>query len=141
MYMTQRLIRLRDILKPTGSIYFHCDPTISHYVKVIMDGVFGRKNFRNEITWHRTRAKGLNPRRYVQNCDRILFYTRGEDRTWNQQYEAFEEGYGDDWKKDEHGPWEEADLTGGKAGGPSAYEPFNGVPPATGRAWAPPVRC
>ena len=42
-----------------------------------MDGVFGRKNFRNEITWHRTRAKGLNPRRYVQNCDRILFYTRG----------------------------------------------------------------
>ena len=44
MYMTQRLIRLRDILKPTGSIYFHCDPTASHYVKVIMDGVFGRKN-------------------------------------------------------------------------------------------------
>ena len=140
MYMTQRLIRLRDILKPTGSIYFHCDPTASHYVKVIMDGVFGRKNFRNEITWNRTRAKSLNPRRYVQNCDRILFYTRGEDRTWNQQYEAFEEGYGDDWKTDEHGPWEAENLTGGKAGGPEAYLPFRGVLPATGRAWAPPVR-
>ena len=140
MYMTQRLIRLRDILKPTGSIYFHCDPTASHYIKVIMDGVFGRKNFRNEITWHRTRAKGLNPKRYAQNCDRILYYTRGDERTWNQQYEDFEPGYGDDWHEDDYGRWEAADLTGGKAGGPSAYEPFNGVLPATGRAWAPPVR-
>ena len=51
MYMTQRLVLLRDILKPTGSMYFHCDPTASHYIKVIMDGVFGRKNFRNEIVW------------------------------------------------------------------------------------------
>ena len=140
MYMTQRLIRLRDVLKPTGSIYFHCDATASHYIKVIMDGVFGRKNFRNEITWHRTRAKGLNPKRYVQNCDRILYYTRSDDYTWNQQYEAFEPGYGDDWQEDDNGRWEPADLTGGKAGGPAAYEPFNGVLPATGRAWAPPGR-
>ena len=51
MYMTQRLVRMKRILKPTGSIYFHCDPTASHYIKVIMDGIFGRKNFRNEIVW------------------------------------------------------------------------------------------
>ena len=51
MYMTQRLIRLRDVLKPTGAIYFHCDPTASHYVKIIMDGIFGRNNFGNEIIW------------------------------------------------------------------------------------------
>lgn len=140
MYMTQRLVRLRDILKPTGAIYFHCDPTASHYIKIIMDGVFERRNFRNEITWHRTRAKGLNPKRYVRNCDRILYYTRSDERTWNQQWEAFEPEYGDDWNEDDYGKWETADLTGGKAGGPAAYEPFKGVLPATGRAWAPPVR-
>ena len=141
MYMTQRLIRLRDILSPTGAIYFHCDPTASHYIKVLMDGVFGRRNFRNEITWQRTGAKGLNPKRYVRNCDRLLYYTRSGKRTWNQQYEPFEPGYGDDWREDElWGRWDTADLTGGKPGGPSAYEPFHGVLPATGRAWAPPLR-
>ena len=140
MYMTQRLLRLRDILTSTGSIYLHCDPTAAHYLKVIMDGVFGRTNFRNDITWRRTGSKSLNPRRYVSNCDRILHYSRSDDRTWNQQYEAFEPGYGDDWKKDDLGRWEPADLTGGKAGGPAAYRPFKGVLPASGRAWAPPVR-
>ena len=140
MYMTQRLLRLRDILKPTGSIYLHCDPTASHYLKVIMDGVFGRENFRNDITWQRTGSKSLNPKRYVSNCDRILYYTRSQKRTWNQQYETFEPGYGDNWSEDEFGRWDKADLTGGKAGGPAAYRPFNGVLPASGRAWAPPVR-
>ena len=140
MYMTQRLIRLREILKPNGSIYYHCDPTASHYIKVIMDGVFGSNNFRNEIIWHRARGKGLNPSRYLQNCDRILYYTHGKQRTWNQQYEAFEPGYGDDWERDEFGLWEAENLTGGKAGGQEAYLPFNGVIPAPGRAWAPPVR-
>ena len=52
MYMTQRLVGLRTILKPTGSFYFHCDQTASHYIKVIMDGVFGRGNFQNEFIWY-----------------------------------------------------------------------------------------
>ncbi|MYA40310.1 MAG: hypothetical protein F4Z31_00720 [Gemmatimonadetes bacterium] len=140
MYMTQRLVRCRNILHPTGSIYLHCDATASHYLKVVMDGVFGRRNFQNEITWHRTRGKGLNPRRYLQNCDRLLFYTAGGRHTWNQQFQPFEPGYGEGWDSDEHGPWDKADLTGGKAGGPAAYKPFKGVEPAAGRAWAPPVR-
>ena len=106
-----------------------------------MDAIFGGSNYRNDITWHRARGKGLNPRRYVHNCDRLLYYTKGKEKpTWNQQYQAFEDGYGDDWKTDEHGPWEAENLTGGKAGGPEAYLPFRGVLPATGRAWAPPVR-
>lgn len=53
MYMTQRLVLLKKVLKPTGSIYMHCDPTVSHYVKVIMDGIFGFRNFRNEVVWKR----------------------------------------------------------------------------------------
>ena len=60
--MTQRMIELHRVLKPTGSIYLHCDPTASHYLKLLMDAVFGAQNFRNEIIWQRTLAKGLMTR-------------------------------------------------------------------------------
>ena len=83
MYMTQRLVRLRDCLKPTGSIYFHCDPTASHYLKVIMDGVFGRGNFRNEILWvyNRFSRRGqLSPSMH----DTILMYSRGKQMVFNK---------------------------------------------------------
>ncbi len=53
IYMVQRLIHMKSILRPTGSIFLHCDPTASHYIKVMMDGIFGHKNFRNEIIWKR----------------------------------------------------------------------------------------
>ncbi len=109
------------------------------YLKLLMDAIFGRGQFRNELTWARARGKGLNPRKYVSNCDRILFYA-GKGATWNQQYVAFEQGYGSDWDSDSIGPFQPGDLAGGKAGGESAYEAFNGVFPASGRAWAPPVR-
>ena len=54
VYMVQRMLHMSKILRPTGSIYLHCDPTASHYIKVMMDGIFGHKNFRNEIIWRRT---------------------------------------------------------------------------------------
>ena len=54
--MAQRMVELRRVLKPTGSIYLHCDPTASHYLKLLMDSVFGPRNFRNEITWQRTES-------------------------------------------------------------------------------------
>lgn len=54
IYMVQRLLQMTVILKPTGSIYLHCDPAASHYIKVMMDGIFGHNNFRNEIVWRRT---------------------------------------------------------------------------------------
>ncbi len=79
MYMTQRLLRLRDILKPTGSIYFHCDPTASHYLKIIMDGVFGRKNFRNEIIWSYDGPGRPPARDFRRKHDVILRYSYGED--------------------------------------------------------------
>ena len=139
-YMAIRLIECHRVLKDTGSIYLHCDPTMSHYLKVMMDCIFGEKNFRNEVTWHRTRGKGLNPKRYVNNCDTILYYTQSDSRIWNQQYEPFAADHGKGWKQDDLGYWQAENLTGGKAGGPSAYLPFKGVLPASGRAWAPPVR-
>lgn len=83
--MAVRLIELHRVLKQTGSIYLHCDPTASHYLKLLMDAVFGAQNFRNEITWKRTSAHS-DSRRYGANVDIILFYTVSDKWTWNQIY-------------------------------------------------------
>lgn len=82
--MTIRLIELRRVLKPTGSIYLHCDPTASHYLKVVMDTVFGKQNFRNEIVWCYATPSGASnifPRKH----DIILFYTKGDDYFFENQ--------------------------------------------------------
>ena len=76
--MAVRLLEMHRLLKDTGAIYLHCDPTASHYLKTLMDAIFSAGNFRNEIVWARTRGKGLNPTKYVQNCDRLLYYARGK---------------------------------------------------------------
>jgi site-specific DNA-methyltransferase (adenine-specific) len=81
--MAPRLIELRRVMKPTASIYLHCDPTASHYLKLLMDAVFEPVNFRNEIIWQRTASKGLMTRRLPSNHDVILAYQRSEEATWN----------------------------------------------------------
>ncbi|KAK3604255.1 hypothetical protein CHS0354_002063 [Potamilus streckersoni] len=82
LYMTVRLAEMKRILKPTGSLYLHCDPTASHYIKVMMDGIFGQKNFRNEIIWKRQTAKKgsqYKKRTYGTSTDTIFFYTKSDD--------------------------------------------------------------
>ncbi len=77
--MAPRLRELHRVLKPTGSIYLHCDPTASHYLKVLMDAIFGVKQFRNEIVWHRyKRPKGSQfaARKFGASTDSILYYTK-----------------------------------------------------------------
>ena len=83
-YMAQRLLIMRRILKSTGSIYLHCDPTASHYVKALMDAVFGHENFKNEITWQRTESHNT-ANRYGNVADIILYYSTGRVTTWNPQ--------------------------------------------------------
>jgi len=83
--MAPRLVELRRVLKPTGSIYLHCDSTASHYLKVLMDAIFGPQQFRNEIVWKRTSAHS-DPGRYGANIDTLLFYSRSDTWTWNQVY-------------------------------------------------------
>ena len=81
-YMAERLVAMHRLLKPTGSIYLHCDPTASHYLKLLMDEVFGAKNFKNEILWCYTgpsAAKSHFPRKH----DSIFFYVKGESWTFN----------------------------------------------------------
>ncbi len=81
--MAPRLVELRRVLKPTGSIYLHCDPTASHYLKLLMDATFRPENFRNEIVWMRTLSKSLMTRRLPRNHDIILAYQRSNAAIWN----------------------------------------------------------
>src|SRR6266516_1947114 len=82
--MSARLVELHRVLKPTGSLYLHCDPTASHYLKLLLDAVFGPVNFRNEIIWLRAPAKGLMTVRLPTNHDVLLAYQKGPGATWNQ---------------------------------------------------------
>lgn len=82
--MTPRLVELRRVLKPTGSLYLHCDPSASHYLKIILDAIFGPTNFRNEIIWQRTAAKGGQMNRLPANHDVILSYGKSSDVTWHE---------------------------------------------------------
>jgi len=101
--MAARLVELHRVLKPTGSLYLHCDPTASHYLKVILDGIFGPENFRNEIIWKRTSAHSDSKQGNVLHMGRIhdiiLFYTRTDAATRNEIYQPYDEGYIDGFYK------------------------------------------
>ena len=84
--MAVRLIELHRVLKPTGSLYLHCDPTASHYLKLLLDGVFGAPAFRNEIVWKRTTAHSNVYRAYGEITDTIFFYAKSHRYVWNQGY-------------------------------------------------------
>lgn len=91
--MTTRLVELHRVLKPTGSLYLHCDLTASHYLKIILDTVFGPRNFRNEIIWKRTSSHNDARRKYADLSDSIFFYSKSEQYTFNVQYAPYSEGY------------------------------------------------
>jgi site-specific DNA-methyltransferase (adenine-specific) len=80
--MAARLIELHRVLKRTGSLYLLCDPTAGHYLKLLLDGVFGPRMFRNEIVWQRTTPKGLAFTRFSSNHDVLLYYAKGDNYAW-----------------------------------------------------------
>ncbi len=82
--MAARLYELQRVLKPTGSLYLHCDPTASHYLKLLLDAIFGLQNFRNEIVWQRTTGKSLMSTRLPTNHDIIFSYQKSDGATWNE---------------------------------------------------------
>ncbi len=136
-YMVQRLLVMRRILKPTGSIYLHCDPTASHYIKVMMDSIFGHKNFRNEIVWKRTSAHG-RAKRWGPIHDTLLFYSNTENYKWNRVFQNYSEEYIASFFRyeDKHGRYRTGDLTGPGIRGGASGRPWRGVNPTTkGRHW------
>lgn len=137
--MAVRLIELRRVLKPTGSLYLHCDPTASHYLKVLLDGIFGPSFFRNEIVWKRANAHN-DPKRYGRISDIILYYSKSGRVIWNPQHTEYrEEYYASHFKRDAGGRYfRTVPLDAPKHGEGSAgllYE-WNGKLPAPSRTWA-----
>ena len=124
--MALRLVELHRVLKPTGSFYLHCDPTASHYLKIILDQVFGVENFRNEVIWKRFNFHA-DAKRYGRITDRLLFYTRSGDFCWNQPRMPFSEDYvrSKFTHKDGRGVFRLSDLNPPGGRGP-VYE-FRGV--------------
>lgn len=90
--MTARLVELHRVLKPTGSLYLHCDPTASHYLKVVLDAIFGPTNFRGEITWVRTTTHN-DAKRWSPNADILLYYGKTDRVTWNPVHTAHSDEY------------------------------------------------
>ena len=84
IFMAVRLLEMQRIIKPTGSIYLHCDQTASHYLKLLMDAVFGKDKFRNEIVWH-YQAGTKGSRGFGRKHDTILFYSKNKKNTFNRQ--------------------------------------------------------
>lgn len=90
--MAARLVELHRVLKPTGSLYLHCDDAASHYLKLLLDAIFGPEHFHNELIWKRTSGHS-DARRYGRVHDTILFYAKGDHPTWNQLYQAYDPAY------------------------------------------------
>jgi site-specific DNA-methyltransferase (adenine-specific) len=91
--MAPRMAELRRVLKPTGSLYLHCDPTASHYLKLLLDSTFGLDCFRNEIVWRRADPKGHAFTRFPSTHDIILYYAKGDKTTWHTPYRPYDQGY------------------------------------------------
>ncbi len=138
IFMVQRLLYMKTLLRPTGSIYLHCDPTASHYIKIMMDGIFQHTNFRNEIIWKRTGAHG-SARRWGPVHDVILHYTMSDSYTWNKVYQPYEAGYIESKyrHKDARGVFQDVSLTGPGMSKGDSGQPWRGFNPTDkGRHWA-----
>ena len=135
-YMTERLLQMKIVLRPKGSIYLHCDPTCSHYIKVIMDSIFGEKNFRAEIIWRRHNAH--NDKLYGTIHDTIFYYSYGEKTIPDEVLIPLSDERIEDYDAcDEHGKYEKGDLKGPGASGGESGQPWRGIDPQN-RHWAPP---
>jgi site-specific DNA-methyltransferase (adenine-specific) len=110
--MAVRLLELCRVLKPTGSLYLHCDPTASHYLKILLDSIFGITNYRNEVIWKRTTAHSAAVR-WGDVHDVIFFYTKSHQFTWNPIFTKYDEEYTARYKnKDAKGDvWSDDNLT------------------------------
>jgi len=141
--MAARLVELHRVLKPTGSLYLHCDPTASHYLKILLDAIFGTSCFRSEIIWKRSSAHNdakQGAKQPGRIHDILLFYSKDiEVWTWNPVFTPYDASYVEsNYNKVETETgrrFKSTDLTAAKPGGDTSYE-WKGVAPSSGRYWA-----
>jgi site-specific DNA-methyltransferase (adenine-specific) len=129
--MAVRLVELHRVLKPTGSLYLHCDPTASHYIKLLLDAIFGVANYRNEIIWKRSHAHS-SAKRYGPNHDVILYYTKTSNYLWNTVYQSYDESYTQQHYRhvDEHGRmYKHENPTGAGIRKGLTGQPWRGIDP------------
>lgn len=135
--MTQRVNEIQRVLKPTGSFYLHCDPTASHYLKLVLDSVFCARggDYLNEIVWPRTNAHNMKTRGYIRSNDILFFYVKGKDFIWNQPYTSYSQAQLKRYKPDESGRlYTGQDLT--MSGNSNRNFVWRGVKPPKNRGWA-----
>src|SRR6266545_4172846 len=111
--MSARMVELRRVLKPAGSLYLHCDPTASHYLKILLDAVLGPEQFRNEVIWQRTATKGDARRKFGSVHDTLLFYGRSNVATFHAAQLPHHDAYRARFRFDDHdgrGPYRDAPL-------------------------------
>jgi len=127
--MAVRLLELHRVLKPTGSLYLHCDPTASHYLKILLDAVFGAANFNSEIIWKRSSAHSdtkQGKKNHGHIHDTILYYAKGKKWIWNEVFTPYGEEYtGRDYgliDDDTGRRFRRGDLTAAKGGGDTSYD-------------------
>ncbi len=137
--MASRLMEMHRVLKPTGSLYLHCDPTASHYLKIVLDAVFGKERFQNEVIWKRTAAHG-SAKRWGPVHDTIFYYAKTDDVAWKFPVMAHDQGYIDKHfrNKDEKGRlFQPITLTGSGTRNGESGKPWKEVDPTqVGRHWA-----
>ena len=139
--MAVRLLELHRVLKATGSLYLHCDPTAIHYLKIVLDAVFGKTCFVSEIIWKRTSSHG-SARRWGPVHDTILYYAKQPNYVWNEVFEAYDEVYLDKFYRfaDAGGRFRIGDLTGAGTRAGDSGSAWRGVNPTdAGRHWAVPT--
>ena len=140
--MAPRLVELHRVLKPTGSLYLHCDPTASHYLKLLLDAVFGQEHFRSEIVWRRNNAHNKTSRQYGPIHDTILFYSKGNDFCFKPGTTPLMRGYIHNWftGEDSKGRYRTNMLTGPGTRRGASGQPWRGFDPTqVGRHWAIPA--
>ena len=140
--MAVRLLEMKRVLKKTGSLYLHCDPTASHYLKMLMDSVFGRKNFRNEVVWQRTSSHN-DSSRFGRVHDIILSYNNGQKGIWNPIYTEHNPEYIEKFYRhnDERGRYQVGDLNAAGVSQGESGQPWRGVDPTNvGNHWRAPRR-
>jgi adenine specific DNA methylase Mod len=136
--MCIRLLELHRVLKPTGSLYLHCDPTASHYLKVVLDGVFGPERFLSEVIWKRTTAHS-GAKRFAPVHDTLLVYTKTSGFTWTDTRVEYEPEYLDKYYRFDDGDgrryWR-ADLCAAGTRKGDSGKPWRGIDPGVkGMHW------
>lgn len=138
-HMAVRLVELHRVLKPTGSIYLHCDPTASHYLKVLMDAVFGKENFRSEVIWRRSPSHNKLSKQYGPIHDTLLFFAKSDAATFHPSVTPYTKSYinGEFRYEDQRGRYRLNEIMGAEIRMGDSGQPWRGYDPTErGRHWA-----